>query len=745
MEGPRPFAFRARLALTTVIAFGLVIRLLQLRHGLPEFLEEAWPFREAWGMWGWESGHLDLNPHRFHYPSLTFYLHLALQFLVFAGGRITGAWHSAADFFLAYETDPSALVIAARAMATLADLAGLAAIVWIGERIRPRAGLIAGLGLFASFTLVESVRAIVPDTYMAALAMGALLAMLAYLRHGGRGAFVATTVLIGLATGAKYPAATLLVPFALVLAMRDGRAAWRLWPLAAAGAAAVFFVTTPFALLDPVSFGRDLGFVRQLPGAGHLGRLEGTGAAFDFGVLWRNMRLGLIALPVSLAITLVQWRRRREEVVLWIALLGFALPVFTATVEAARYMVPVIGIAWLLAAAAAIDLVDRVPARRRWLAEGVLIMLPISATVFSLHALRPVDSTQTNALRWFEHNADDSQLIVQEAYGAPLFTRWQALEMRSHPQFERASEAARRRFTERRSWRAVQLPFTTVGPGTVIVQDAAGHDVTVQLAAHSVDFNHLSYDPRLFADVDLIVVTSAVHDRFVADSARFRAATRFYQLLERTARVEARIEAGMDAAGPDITIYRMTPELRAAIEQLGAIDPLWWAATLPLDGRRALETRALPEAARFDGALRLPDGAPAPWVHLLEPMYKGLIRPFAHPMSVYLVELGRDDSAAFFAAATLEVVPDDVEACLVYTTARGALGQWPAARVAIERTLHAVERGGEPPTVLQFEYARILRHTDDVDFARQVLESLSRNSDPGVAAEAHRELEEAGP
>lgn len=745
MTLPRMLRTRQWAAVLVAAGAGFALRALQWGHGLPEFLEEAWPFREAWEMWGWEANRIDLNPHRFHYPSLTFYLHFLLQLAQYGIGVFTGAWRTRPDLFLDFHTDPGALVIAARAMGTAVETAGIAVVAWLGERLRPGAGIAAGLLLAISPAMLHAVRAIVPDTYLAALAAFALYAMLRHLRTGGRGALIAALVWIGLATGAKYPAATLLLPLGAVLIARGGRRALWVWPLAAAGAFAVFLLTTPYALLDPQTFLRDLGFVRQLPGAGHLGRLEGSGAAFNLGTLWRDLGpVGVLLLPVSLAMTALRWRERREEAVLWIALAGFAVPVFTARVEAERYMVPVLVPAALLAAAALADLAGRAPGRVRAAARAlapVALLAPVVWTVLPAALASPV-STQILAARWFERHASPAELIVQEAYGAPLHTRLRALDMRAHPRFAEASEPARERYLARPAFRAVQLPLTTVGPGTVVVPGVDGHEVTVQLADHAVAFNDLSYDPRLFAGADYVVTTSAVRGRFTADARRFPVETAFYRLLDATAEVAGAIAPSRDAAGPEITIYRLTRAFRDSAEAMPPIDPLWWAATLPMTGRRALESRALPPEARVDGALRTPDGAPAPWVLRLDRMYASLVRPFAHPMSVYLAELGRTRGARFFAAATLEVMPLDIEACLVYTTACAAEGAWAAARRAAERTIGLIVRDGEPPPVLQMEYARILARTGDVPLAREILESLAARGDERLAAEARAVMDE---
>ena len=71
-----------------ILLLALGLRLWHLREGLPDFFEEAFPFRRAFEMAGWESGRADANPHAFHYPSLSFYLHMAVQQALYLAGHV---------------------------------------------------------------------------------------------------------------------------------------------------------------------------------------------------------------------------------------------------------------------------------------------------------------------------------------------------------------------------------------------------------------------------------------------------------------------------------------------------------------------------------------------------------------------------------------------------------------------------------------------------------------------------------
>src|SRR5207248_9755081 len=96
---PRPPAWVTRTT-AALVALAVLLRVWHIRQGLPDFIEEAIPFKRAFEMWGWSTGHADLDPHLFHYPSFTFYLHFVLQKLHYAVGSLLGWFHARGDYFL---------------------------------------------------------------------------------------------------------------------------------------------------------------------------------------------------------------------------------------------------------------------------------------------------------------------------------------------------------------------------------------------------------------------------------------------------------------------------------------------------------------------------------------------------------------------------------------------------------------------------------------------------------------------
>src|SRR5262245_63158097 len=88
-----------------VVALALGLRLWRIQSSLPEFLDEAIPFRHALGMWDGATGAIDWNPHYFVYPSLSIYIFLFLQRAHLALGLMLGWFQSPADYVIGMQVD----------------------------------------------------------------------------------------------------------------------------------------------------------------------------------------------------------------------------------------------------------------------------------------------------------------------------------------------------------------------------------------------------------------------------------------------------------------------------------------------------------------------------------------------------------------------------------------------------------------------------------------------------------------
>jgi tetratricopeptide (TPR) repeat protein len=452
-------------------------------------------------------------------------------------------------------------------------------------------------------------------------------------------------------------------------------------------------------------------------------------------------------LAFSLGATIVAPRRNETAVTVWLTLALFALPIALARIAAERYLAPVVPLAAVLAAAAALDLAARAPEPHRRFALAVLVaalvLPPLARGVVT--AAADEGHTQIAARRWCETHLDRDQLMVQENYGVALPTTTKRIDVMSSSVYGGASAASRRAFEALPTWRVVDLPLAVAGRCVNRVTPAAGGaPVEIEIFPHVVDFNRVYYDPRLFVDADFVLTSSAVRGRFVEDSARYAAPVELYRRLDRAAQVAARFTPRHDDDGPAITIYRIGPAARAALDSARALEPLWWAEQIPDSYRRRASALLEPAAdsARAT-ALRGPDGLPAPWVRSLAPIYADHVHSLARALGLELVELGRFERAQAFARATFEMSPDDVEACLTLSTCEERLGRWADARAVVERGLLAHAANEAPPGLLS-EHAETLARTGDPAGARRELERVITLAPPGspLEVEARKKLDE---
>jgi Dolichyl-phosphate-mannose-protein mannosyltransferase len=739
--------------LFATLAVTLGLRLWQLGQGLPEFTEEAVPFRKALEMWR-PNGSVDWNPHHFHYPSLTVYLYLFIQKLTYFIGVMNGAYQNPADFLLGFHIDPGAMVFPARLLGVVADLVTVFCVARISERLQPGSGVLAALLVACSSTMIRSSRLIFTDTVMTALVVVALERMLAWRAAsageagpaGSRrwGPLIAAVIGIGLAAGAKYPAVVLLVPLAWVLWDRLGLRAIAPWAACGLGVLGVFLLTTPFAILDWPTFSHDLAYVSRIGATGHLGNIDRPGFRFHFDHLREDMGwIGLVLLLASFALTVSRPRRQADAVTLWLAGLAFGVPIAFANVLADRYLVPVIPIAAVLISVTALALLSRVrPPAVRFALPAATALLVVPTMVGGVRTSGSGEhSTQTEAQRWCQDHLTRDQLLVQERYGAPLLTRLDSFGVQSLPIFSRASRETQARYRSRPWFSSVTLPLVTVGETGNPVRDRDGKTVELSIYPHSTDTNQACYDPRLLAGADFVLTTGLVRGRFENDPDRYPAQMRFYALLDSTAERVAHFVPERGDAGPEIEIYRLGPAAKAAFAALGPLDPLWWAAFVPDDYRRQADSLLSKPGRPRNVALRDSTGDPAAWVASLRGFFELRYAPLARAMAIELMEHRRHEPALRFAASLIAIEPDDVQGCLMFTECARQLGDWKTARTGLERCLSA-SAGGEPSPYLTLEYARVLAHDGEIERARDQLARALASGDEYVAAEANRQLED---
>ena len=387
--------------LTAILILGAGLRCFPIWFGLTypySRPDETEAVGHALGMLGG-----DLNPHFFHWPSLTFYLFAAV-FAVLSGIRKVLFDDPVLTRDVAVLT--GRLIVAAAGTLTIIPVYRLALRVWDW-----RAGLAAAFFLAVAVLHVRDSHFAMTDVLMTLLVMLALARLVSAFdaaseESPGRASvlrgFAAAGLLAGLATSTKYNAAALTVSMAVaqvLLLARSPNRPWspRVWtPLIVFAAAAVagFLLGTPYSVLDAAKFMADLRYDLT-----HLSEPHGI----DVGPGWyahltRSLPYGCGFLMFAAAIAgigVALRRAPRYALILVAFVLAFLGALGSGRTVFFRYVMPLVPMACVFAAFTAASLGDVVS---RWRRAGAGVGLPTLAVVLMIGAPSLVSSAWMDVL-----------------------------------------------------------------------------------------------------------------------------------------------------------------------------------------------------------------------------------------------------------------------------------------------------------------------------------------------------------
>jgi 4-amino-4-deoxy-L-arabinose transferase-like glycosyltransferase len=558
-----------------VVLLALGLRLYRIDWGLPQVYEEAYPFKKAWPMWGWEPGtRFDLNPHFFNYPTLFFYLQFLGQGLLFLILKISGHVHSILDYRVLYTLDKTPFYLMGRSITALFGAATVLVTYQVGRRVGGAAGgVLAALLLAVNAVHISKCQVIEVDVPLTFFAMLTLLYALHILENPRPRNYVLAGIFAGLATSTKYSGLFLTLPLLLAHVMaswpaaadatvRRGRSRGRSAaagegsarlrrvfsrPLVLAGIAfvAALFLTSPYILLDSSSFWTGFNYERLHMKIGHFG-LDRTPAIVYYAKVLAGSLLGWPLALASLAalVWLVGVRRYRWAVVLAVFPIVYVAVISSFSMKAERYVLPLVPIAAVLACAAAMEIVPRmVPGRRAATAALAGLGLALAAPTllaYARTATQPRDDTRTLARQWLEENVPSGSYVVSEAYGPEPLT---ALDLANLSLDVR--ERIQSQLDKSHVYAMSQIPMLQVRP----------------------ELMSSFYDLALYDDLaDYIVTSSSVSSRYRKDPARFQRQVAFYDELERRYTL-AREFGSADGTGPTLKIYRNPRQSRPFAER----------------------------------------------------------------------------------------------------------------------------------------------------------------------------------
>ncbi len=428
-QKPRPTADRwtsqASWLLAGVTLLALALRVWGVTFGLPYLEHPDEPF--------WIFAVLkmvktaDPNPHDFIYPSLYYYLNAAIYLVYFAVGRLLGAFHSLADL-----VEPSLLIggsgkltligtlLGGRILSVLLGCGTVALTFVAGRRLTsPWGGALAALWVAVSPTLVAHDRYMAPDGPMTFFTTWVILEAWLILAHGRTRDYLLAGVALGLAVGMKYNVVVFTLLIVLAHLLRAGWRGWRDWRLygGLAVSAAVFLLTTPYAVLDFRNFVSGAFVDIRHYAGGHAGTAGGSSLGWYLSYFWQTEG------PVlALAATGIVWGlyARSKGVILLAAMaLSYQLFIGAFAVYAARTALPLIPLFALLAAWWAVNLLPTEQPRVYPGAAAALITLalffPLIGTVRDTVRLTSPDSLDT-AREWIQRNVPPGARIGVESY-----------------------------------------------------------------------------------------------------------------------------------------------------------------------------------------------------------------------------------------------------------------------------------------------------------------------------------------
>lgn len=434
MRVPRPWPAYA--ALAAIVAAGLLLRLHNLRHGLPDVLhsDEALHFTSrAMEMFGG-----DLNPHYFENPSaFTYLVYAALR--VGHGGGVP--FDDVGGLVAQYRSDPSVAYATGRVIATVLCMLGVVAVFDAGRRLwGPAAGVAAaGVLAFAFLTVAYSRYAVTDTGALLPVAVATYGAVRAY-EDGRLRYFALTGAAVGLAVGFKYTAGLVGVPLlaAAVLRVRRDRRMIAGLALAGVAATATFFVTTPYFFLDlPVAVDQ-LGEQSAAAGKRKLGQGEGDPVTYYL----RSLTWGLGAAAALAAAAGLAWQAREDRA--RALLLGlFPLLLFLYLCTAGRFFArwlmpayPVLALLAGLALARAAALVSRRPLVRGVALAALLAVVvaqPVLAGIRNGRTFGRPDTRQVARDHLLRTLPLDARVVVEPAFPKRFFDGRLTLGFRAPP------------------------------------------------------------------------------------------------------------------------------------------------------------------------------------------------------------------------------------------------------------------------------------------------------------------------
>ncbi len=404
------------IALSLLLAIGLLIRLWGIKHGLPYLynLDEGAHFVPK--AVAFFSG--DFNPHYFINPPAFTYLLYAVFLFYFGGADAVQS---------AYAVDQETVFIVARATSAVLGTVAIGLVAAVGVRLFDRrVGIVAAALMAFAFLPVYYSHLALNDVPTLVPILVSLYGSAGILTRDRRSDWVLAGLGLGLAAATKYTAAIVLVPLLAAAAYQfmHGRRWNALILLGITGVISlvVFIVVNPYSVLSGAEFRQAL--LKQQTAAGDLGKLGQTESSGIRYYLWSlTWGIGWIpAIAAGFGAVLLFIRDRWRGIFLVVFPLAFILYMGTQGRFFGRWLIPILPAVILLASYAAVSAIDRIsfPARIRWAGGTVFVAITVAlvlqAVVHSVNVDRALSRADTRNLArdWLVKNVPAGSKVVIE-------------------------------------------------------------------------------------------------------------------------------------------------------------------------------------------------------------------------------------------------------------------------------------------------------------------------------------------
>ena len=321
-------------AALALAVMALILRLWRINYGLPVLynVDEGFIVPKVVRF-----GSGDFNPHIFMWPHLFFYFLFFLYGCFFAVGNVIGIFASLDEFKYLYFNDPSAFYIIGRTASAIAGAASVFVLYHIGKRYHSKeAGLAAAVFLTVCHYHFTYSRLSVPEVTMTLLVLVVAYNALRIYEEGLFKNYLFAAIFGGLAVSTKYNAFLIFLSVTLAhFFFIQRQFGWkklhlRLGRLLLVGGLSlvVFFLGTPYALLDHQTFLKDIAYTTLAASHQDLPRSFGA-ALVDYIRFFffpeGSLRFGdFTGVFVIAGVILALVRRRGKDVLL----LSYAIPHF---------------------------------------------------------------------------------------------------------------------------------------------------------------------------------------------------------------------------------------------------------------------------------------------------------------------------------------------------------------------------------------------------------------------------------